>query len=184
MDKLNEIAKDYLADFAVLTEARKEFEAQLGNWWPVLFHERVKPALATALKDVTGDKPNVWENQSSPGMCHCRVVRDQEVLLQITDPRTSGRGCYTLSLWAGSLPAFKRLSKQQAFIERLDNLTGELTKEGHSVARKSSSELLTVDVPINPDDFEETAKMVSGAAVQVFKLVIENYRSAAKETKL
>lgn len=45
MDVPTDIAKDYLTDFEVLTEARKEFETQLGKWWPFLAHKRVKSAL-------------------------------------------------------------------------------------------------------------------------------------------
>lgn len=176
MDKMTDIAKDYLADFEVLTEARKEFENQLGGWWPELTNKRVRLALTNILKDVTGGEPNGWENQSNPGVSHFRVVANQEVLVQIADPRISGRGCYTVSLFADKQPTLKKLNNRATFVDSLNKLTSELSGAGNLVAKTSAAELIAVDIPINPDDFEETAKRVSDTAVRMFKLVIENYR--------
>lgn len=183
MDVLTDIAKDYLADFEVLTEARKEFETQLEKWWPVLAHKRVKAALAGALKGVNGNEPNVWDNQSRPGLCIYQVIPYQEVMLQITDPRASERGCYTVSLLAASQPALKKLSKLPAFTKSLDELAGALSEKGLTGVKKSATELVAMDVRINPDDPEETARLVTEAAVRLFGLVIEHHRITSVEAK-
>lgn len=182
MEKMNAIAKDYLADFEVLTEARNEFEKALGDWWQELFAKRIEPELTQALKDVTGAKANVWENQSGPGLAQCRAVAAQEVLLQITDPRVSGRGCYTVSLLADKMPTLKKLvAKQTAYMDAVNELSRALSAEGLAVVKRVPTELVAVDVAINPDNFEDTARRVVGVAVRMFGLVIENHRCKGAE---
>ena len=79
MDKLTDIAKDYLTDFDVLTDARKEFESQLDAWWRNLISKRVKPELIKINKT----ELVVWDNQNRLGMCHCKVIRGQDILLEL-----------------------------------------------------------------------------------------------------
>ncbi len=176
MEKLNDIAKGYLADFEVLTEARNEFEKALGDWWQQLILKKIEPALTGALKGGTDARPNIWENQSRLGEAHCRVVAGQEVLLWITDPRFSGRACYTVTLLADKQPTLKKLGKQTAYMDAVNKLTRALQEEGMAVVKRATTELVAVDVPINPDDFEDTARRVGGVAVRMFGLVIENHR--------
>ena len=100
MEKLTAIAKDYLADFEVLTEARKEFEQQMEHWWTEVFTNRVEPAL---LKQYS-EKPEIWVNKNRPGMCHWRAHRDHSVYLELIDPRAGERRYYTVSIVVGSQP--------------------------------------------------------------------------------
>ena len=177
MDKLTDIAKDYLADFDVLTDARKEFESQLDAWWRILFSKHVKPALI----EVNQTEPHIWENQNRPGMCHCRVTKDQDILLELTDPRVSARGFYTVSLYVGSLPALKKLSKQSAIIKRLDDLAASLKIGGQSGLKWNNTELTREDITILPDAPEETIGQVRDAVTRVFRLVMEHYLATSED---
>lgn len=115
--------------------------------------------------------------QDSIGEVHCRVSEGQEVLLWITDPRFSGRDCYTVSLLAGKMPTLKKLNdKQAAYMGAVSELSRALSAEGLAVVKRVPTELVAVDVSINPDDFEDTARRVVGVAVRMFGLVIENHR--------
>lgn len=179
MDKLSDIAKDYLVDFEVLTEARKEFESQLDDWWRVLLRKYVKPALTEANQG----EFNIWENQNRPNMCHCRASANQEVLLQLTDPRASDRGYYTVSLNVVPQTALKKLSKQEALVKRLDELADKLKVGDQAGLKWTNTELARKDIMIIPDDPEETMQQVCAAVVSFFWLVIEHYHATNEETK-
>lgn len=173
MEKLSDIAKDYLSDFEVLTDARMEFESQMAGWWGSIFHKHVKPALT---KENQGEV-SIWENKNNPGMCHCRVVENQQVLLEITDPRTSKRGFYTVSLFVFSQPALKKLKQKEEVVKRLDQLAATEKIGGQSGLKWSNTELAREDIEILPDDPEQTADKVRNAAVRFFRLVIEHHRA-------
>ena len=177
MEKLTDIAKDYLADFDVLTDARKEFESQLDEWWNILISKNVKPAL----NEINKAEPYIWNNQNRPGMCHCRVTKDQDMLLELTDPRGSARGFYTVSLYVSSLPALRKLSRQTMIIKRLDDLATGLKVAGQSGLKWSNTELAREDITILPDAPEETIGQVHDAVVRVFRLVMEHHLASCED---
>ena len=177
MEKLTDIAKDYLADFDVLTDARKEFESQLDAWWRVLFDKHLKPAIIEASQS----KPHIWDNQNSSGMCQCRAHYPQDVLLEVTDPRVSSRGFYTVALFVASLPALKKLSRQPAIVKRMDDLAARLNVCGQSGLKWNGTELAREEIPILPDSPEETIGQVREAAVRFFRLVMEHHRAISEE---
>ena len=49
------------------------------------------------------------------------------------------------------------------------------------MVKRVPTELVAVDVTINPDNFEDTARRVVGVAVRMFGLVIENHRGKGAE---
>ena len=177
MDKLTDIAKDYLTDFDVLTDARKEFESQLDAWWRNLISKRVKPELIK----INQTELVVWDNQNRLGMCHCKVIRGQDILLELRDPRASERGFYTVSLYASSLPALKKLSRQSALIERLNDLASSLKVGGQPGLNWSNTELAREDITILPDAPEETLEQVLDAVVRAFRLVMEHHSATSEE---
>ena len=176
MEKLTDIAKDYLDDFDVLTDARKEFESQLDAWWRILFAKYLKPALI----EMSQAEPHLWDNQASPGMCQCRVTKDQDVLLEVTDPRVSARGFYTVSLFVNSQPALKKLSRQSAIVKRLDDLAASLKVGGQAGLKWNNTELAREDITILPDEPEETIKQVRDAVVRFFRLVMEHHLATSE----
>jgi hypothetical protein len=182
MDKLSDIAKDYLADIEVLTDARKEFEGQMDDWWGVVFHQRVKHALNDLTKEMQSEL-RVWENQDNPGMCHFRAVESQQVFLEITDPRTSKRKFYRVSLFVKSQPALKKLRQNEEAVKRLDQLAATEKIGGPSGLKWSNTELAIEDIEIFPDAPEDTAKNVCAAAVRFFRLVIEHHRATSEDSK-
>jgi hypothetical protein len=179
MDKLSDIAKDYLADFEVLTDARKEFEEQMDDWWSGVFHKHVKPEL-TALTKETQSALHIWENQDNPGMCHCRAVENQQVFLEITDPRTSKRKFYTVALFVKSQPALKKLRQKEEAVKRLSHLAATPEVGVQAGLKWNNTELAREDIEILPDEPEKTAEKVSAAAVRFFRLVIEHHRATSE----
>lgn len=104
------------------------------------------------------------------------------MLLELTDPRASARGFYTVSLYAGSLPALKKLSKQSAIIKRLDDLASSLKVGGQSGLNWSNNtELAREDIMILPDAPEETIEQVCDAVVRCFRLVMEHHSATSEE---
>jgi hypothetical protein len=177
MEKLTDIAKDYLADFDVLTDARKEFESQLDAWWRSLFAKYLKPALI----EMSQVEPHLWDNHASPGMCQCRAIHPQDVLLEVTDPRVSARGFYTVSLFVNSQPALKKLSRQSAAVKRLDDLAASLKVGGQVGLKWNNTELAREDIKILPDEPDETIKQVRDAVVRGFRLVMEHHLASSEE---
>lgn len=176
MQEMTDIAKDYLKDFEVLTEARKEFEQQLGEWWSVLIHKLVQPALDKEWMAVSSESLSTWDNQSNPGSFHCWTPPKQEVYIQITDPRTSERGCYNVSLLAWSQPILKTLNKQPAFVDALEKLRSDVSGHGQLSVKRSATELASVDIPINPDQPSESADRVRDMALRFFPVIIAHHR--------
>lgn len=183
MREMTDIAKDYLKDFEVLTEARKEFEQQLGEWWDILIQKLVRPALEKEWKAVSSESISIWENQSNPGMFHCWTPPKQEVFIQITDPRTSERGCYTVSLLAGSQPILKVLNKQLAFVDGLEKLRSAMSENRQLGVKRSATELASVDVQINPENPFESADEVRDIALRFFAVIIVHYRQKKEDVK-
>ena len=177
MEKLSDIAKDYLADFEVLTEARKEIEQQLANWWAEIFTKTVKPAL---LKEHEAE-PNIWENQNRPGMCHWRVRSGHPVYLELLDPRASDRRFYTVSVMIGSQPDLKKLSKQAALITQMNKVARIQKVAWDAGLNWDNRQLASLDVEILADDPEETARQVCDAAVRYYRVVLEFARASAEE---
>jgi hypothetical protein len=182
MEKLSDIAKGYLEDIEVLTGARKEFDKQMDDLWSVVFHEHVKPALTALTQEYQGELC-VWENQVNPGMCHCRAVENQQAYLEITDPRTSNRNSYTVSLFVKSQPALKKLRQNEEAVKRLDHLAATDEVCGQAGLKWSSTELAKVNITILPDDPMETARLVCAAAKSFFRLVIEHHRATSEDAE-
>lgn len=183
MNKLSDIAQDYLKDFEVLTDARKEFESQLNDWWGVVFRNYVKPGLTAVTKESKGEL-HIWENQDNPGMCHCRAVENQQVFLEITDPRTRKGKCYTVSLFVKSQPALKNLKQKEEAVKRLDHLAATEEVGVQAGLKWNSTELASECVEILPNDPEQTAKKVCDTAVRLFRLVIEHHRATSENPKI
>ena len=183
MQEMTDIAKDYLKDFEVLNEARKEFEQQLGDWWNILIHKLVRPALEKEFKSVSSESISIWENQSTPGTFHCWTPPKQEVFILIADPRTSGRGCYTVSLLANSQPILKGLNNQAAFVDSLENLKSALSATGKLGVKRSNTELASVDVQINPENPSGSAAQVLDIALRFFAVIIVHHRHKKDENK-
>jgi len=179
MDNLSDIAKDYLADFEVLTEARNEFEKELDNWWRVLISKHVKPAL----NEVNKGEPYFWDNKASPGQYQSRVTEEQDIYMQLLDPRISERGCYSLSLCVMSQPKLKRLSSQEPFVQRFNDLAAKLKINDKSGLRWEDTELATEDISILPDEPDVTIRQVRDAAVRFFRMVMEHHDATRKKAK-
>lgn len=182
MEKLSDIAKGYLEDIEVLTGARKEFDKQMDDLWSVVFHEHVKPALTALTQEYQGELC-IWENQVNPGMCHCRAVENQQAYLEITDPRTSNRSFYTVSLFVKSQPALKKLRQNEDAVKRLDQLAKAEKIGGLSGLKWSNTELAGEDIKILPDNPKDTAEKVRDAAVMFFRLVIEHNRATSEDAE-
>ena len=175
MDKLSDIAKDYLADFDVLTEARKECEKELNNWWRDLISKHVEPALTKA----NHGKPDyTWDNKSKviPGLYECSVRKNQDIRLRLTDPRNSGRGYYTVMLLAVNLTELKKMSKQEELVTRLNDLAIKLKIVDQSGLKWTSSSIVLAkeDITISADDPEETVHQVCDVTLRFFQLVMEH----------
>lgn len=177
MDKMTDIARDYLADFEVLTEARKELEEQLDKWWRVLLPRYVQPELQ---KLNLGAATEDWDNKASPGQCQFRVIKDQAIFLQLTDPRFSQRGCYTVTLLAKSQPALKSMSKNEEIVNRLNALAKTFRVGDDSGLNWIKTELAGTDIQIQPDAPEVTLKQVCDAVAQCFRLIIEHHRLSSE----
>jgi hypothetical protein len=182
MEKLSDIAKGYLEDLEVLTDARREFEKQMDALWGVVFHKSVKPALTDLAKGNQGELC-IWENQVNPGMCHCRAVENQQAYLEITDPRTSNRSFYTVSLFVKSQPALKKLRQNEEAVKRLDQLAKTEEIGGQSGLKWSNTELAREDIEILPDAPDKTAEKVRDAAKRFFRLVIEHHLATSEDAK-
>ena len=173
MDKLTDITKDYLADFEVLTEARKQFEQELEHWWTGIFTLTVEPELRKAYEG----NPDVWENQSRPGMCHWRVHKNDPVYLEIVDPRASDRRFYTVTLKVWSQPDLKKIAKQDKLVALMSSVAKKVV--GSAPLNWKSRNLATVDIEIQPEDPDETARQVCDVAVRYYEIVLA-YALAAK----
>jgi hypothetical protein len=176
MNKLSDIAKDYLADYEVLTEARLEFEEQFDAWWRELLAKHLLPALTKVNKD----EPNYWDNQRSLGQIHLRCAEGQMMLLEMIGPRVSNKGCFTVNLIVGTMPALKKMRGKKDFVTRYEALARELNIGGSSGLNWDDTKLATEDISVVPDDFEETARQACDAAVRYFRMVIEHHRLEGK----
>ena len=174
MDKFTDIAADYLINIGVLSEARKEFEKTLEQWWKVLVQENVK----SALNNENSSETNIGENQKESYM-ECRVVVDQPMSVKLTDPRTSDRPFYTVSLWIVSEPARKKLVANTALKKQIEE---RARTEGVEPLNWNRTELVSKDVQILPDDPEETKKKLCAAAVAFFRVVIAHHKATKHET--
>ena len=103
------------------------------------------------------------------------------MLLELTDPRGSARGFYTVSLYVSSLPALRKLSRQTMIIKRLDDLATGLKVAGQSGLKWSNTELAREDITILPDAPEETIGQVHDAVVRVFRLVMEHHLASCED---
>jgi len=179
MDMMTDIARDYLADFEVLTEARMELDDQLEKWWRVLLPKHVQPALQELNR---GAAPVEWDNKSSPGLCHYRVTRDHPLILQLTDPRSSQRGCYTVTLLAQSQPTLKSMARHEALVNRLNGLAREQGIGDESGLKWAKTELASADIEIQADAPEATLRRVGDTAARCFKLIIEHRHMTSEGT--
>lgn len=176
MKNLTNIAKDYLDAVEVLTEARKQFEEEMGQWWSDLLEETVKPAL----KEISPGTPYVWENASTPGVCHWRLTKKAPIYLQFKDPRASDRKFYTVSLKMASKPDLQEMKKNAALVDRLEKTAMHHGVGGKDGLNWKSRELVIVDIEILAEDPEETAGQVRDAAISLLQVVLEHHRALGK----
>lgn len=179
MNIFSDIAKDYLADYEVLTEARKEFEKQLSSWWGVLASKHLVPSLVKINKG----EINRWDGKDGSGESSYRVVENQDCYLWIADPRTCEAGCYIIGLELVSQQALKKLKYHEAFVKRFDALASELKIGGATGLNWASTELATEVIKILPDDPEETARLTCEVAVRYFQMVMEHHKIMTEDKK-
>jgi len=173
VEKLSDIAKDYLADLAVLTEARMEFEKNLAAWWD----EILRDGLERMLEEENGGAINIWDIKNNPGEAWCRVVEDQDIAAVLRDPRRSDRPFYTVSLFAGSQSALRKLRDDEALRRRFNKEGTEQKVCGPAGLNWKDTELATLDIPILPDSPEEMHKKVCDTLRRFFRLVILHHQS-------
>ena len=176
MDKFTDIAADYLRDIGVLSEARKELEKTLEQWWKVLVQEKVK----SALNNENSCETSIVENQKESYM-ECRVVANQPMSVKLMDPRTSERPFYTVSLWIGSEPARKKLVANCALQKQIDDIA-KTEAEWVGALNWNRTELANRDIEILPDDPEKTSKQLCVAVVAFFRVVMAHHRATKHET--
>ena len=181
MKKLSELAKDYLADCDVLTEARNQFEGQLAEWWSALLPDYVIPSLTMVNQ---GRKPESWENNSQPGMCQWWAADVQGVYLELQDPRRSNSRYYTVRLRVGSQPALKELTKQNTLVGRLDECAREWKVCGPAGLKWTHTTLAKTEIEILADDPEATARQVSDVAERYFRVVVDHHLATSNTPKL
>lgn len=172
MNALGEIAKDYLAEFEILTEARKIFEQELGEWWNVIIGRKVLPALEEQL----GDEPSIWENRNRPGMCDWRVAAGDPVRLRIMDPRTSDRGFYAVLVTVASQPKLKKIKKNFTLVQSMNSVAVQNGVAEPPGLNWSSRRLAARDIQILPDDPEKTGDQVRETAISFCQVLLEYAR--------
>lgn len=176
MKNLTDIAKDYLEAVEVLTEARKQFEEEMAEWWTEVFDDTVKPAL----KKIAPGTPYIWENASRPGVCHWRITKKSPIYIAFEDPRASDRKFYTVTLKLASKPDLQELKKNAPLVARLDAAAKRNGVGGKDGLNWKTRELASADIGIQPDDGEETAGQVRDAAIGFFQVVLEHHRAQQK----
>jgi hypothetical protein len=171
---MTDIAKVYLGDIDVIADGRRELDECLQGWWKDIVVER----LHSELRAINGGNLQVWENNSRPGMIHYRAAKDQELLLQLMDPRAFDRPCYTLWLITGKRGLSKIRNSKQA-TDTLDRLAGENQVGDGGRLDWRNTELARMESPIDPDDPEATADKLCELAARMFRIVIGHASEAS-----
>jgi hypothetical protein len=172
MEKLSDIARDYLDDLDVLAEARREFEENLAKWWD----EIVRHDLERLLKEQFGGPINIWDIKSNPGEAWCRISNNQAMAAVLTDPRRSNRPFYTVSLYVGSQTDLRKLRDDETLRQRFDQEGSEQKVCGATGLNWKDTKLATVDIKILPDAPDETCKKVCDTVSRYFRLVTTHHR--------
>jgi len=163
MKRLSGIARDYLADFEILHDARTQFEEELTEWWQ---------ALANLLLPMTDQQNAIeiesWQESKNKGRFQLYAAESYIGVLEVLDPRFTGVRDYQLNIHA-STGKIKAIREDKKLLKRLEEIKAS---EGLETLFPTSSRVAEASVEINPDDPEGTLRDVHSLMQKLFKLLL------------
>lgn len=180
MNRLSEVAKDYLNDCDVLADARNQFEEQLADWWRELLAVHIVPRL-TSLNQ--GKAPKSQDQNNQPGRCRWWADDDEDFYLELRDPRRNNTKYYTVKLRVGSQPALRELANQKALVGVLSDLAREWKVSGEAGLTWDQRTLAEDNIELLPDEPEVTAKQLCDCTERYFRVVIGYHRATTESAE-
>jgi hypothetical protein len=162
MEKLSQIAQEYLQNYEVLRIARNSFDRELTEWWRTLVKDTLSPALS--------GNPNVkelFDNNARPG-CFEIHSHSGKLSVRVWDPHHNGTRDYQVVI-SGKQKWLKKLRNNPPLIEEFQT-RGDL---GHDQLFPTNYTLMVVPVPIQGDKPDATFEEVKSKMLQLLKVAEE-----------